>query len=128
MTPRQSSPPRARLLWLAPVLLTAAALPSRAAEPARPARFDVEAVKDVAYYDGDGADKAKHRLDLFLPKGQKDFPVLFFVHGGAWQRGDKDQFIGLYSQLGKAFARQGVGTVVINYRLSPAVKHPEHVK
>jgi acetyl esterase/lipase len=26
------------------------------------------------------------------------------------------------------WARQGIGTVVINYRLSPEVKHPEHIK
>src|SRR5439155_27335532 len=35
--------------------------------------FEVEAVKDVAYYEGDGADPKKHKLDLFLPKGHKDF-------------------------------------------------------
>src|SRR5262249_37999874 len=84
-------------------------------------------VKDLAYYDGPGADKIKHRLDLFLPRGRKDFPVLFFVHGGAWLRGDKG-FLGIYSALGTFFARHGVGVAVTNYRLSPAVKHPEHVK
>jgi acetyl esterase/lipase len=118
----------AHLLWVAPLLVSADTLLSRAGEPARPARFEVEALKDVTYYDGAGADKARHKLDLYLPKDQKDFPVLFFVHGGAWQRGDKDQYLGLYGKLGKSFASQGVGTVVINYRLSPTVQHPEHVK
>jgi acetyl esterase/lipase len=97
-------------------------------EAVRPAVYDVEAVKDLAYFEGDGADKVRHKLDLFLPRDHKDFPVLFFVHGGAWQRGSKDQFVGLYGKLGKSFAGQGIGTVVINYRLSPAVQHPEHVK
>jgi acetyl esterase/lipase len=128
MLHRLPSPSRAHFLWIAPCLLTLAALVTPAGEPARPVGLDVEALKDVAYVEGDGADKARHRLDLYLPKGQKDFPVLFFVHGGAWQRGDKDQYLGLYGKLGKSFASQGVGTVVINYRLSPAVKHPEHVK
>ena len=105
-----------------------ALLPARADEAAKPAGFEVEALKDVAYFDGDGADKVKHKLDLYLPKGQKDFPVLLFVHGGAWSRGDKDQHLGLYGTLGKSYARQGVATAVINYRLSPAVKHPEHIK
>jgi acetyl esterase/lipase len=118
---------RARLLWLTPLLLTLPAVPTQA-EEARRAGFEVEAVKDVAYFDGDEADKVKHRLDLFVPKGPKEFPVLLFVHGGAWQRGDKDYYLGLYSTLGKSFARQGVGVAVINYRLSPAVKHPEHIK
>ncbi len=98
--------------------------------PARadaPGTFAVEAVKDIAYYDGPGAHKTKHRLDLYLPRGQKDFPVLFFVHGGAWQRGDK-AMLGIYGSLGRFYAHHGIGTVVINYRLSPEVRHPEHVK
>ncbi len=99
--------------------------PARAEMP--PDTFPVQAVKDVAYYDGPGAHKLKHRLDLFLPRGKKDFPVLFFVHGGAWQRGDK-AMLGIYSALGSFYARHGVGAVVINYRLSPAVRHPEHVR
>jgi acetyl esterase/lipase len=85
---------------------------------------EVEAIKDVAYYDGKDADPVKHRLDLYLPKGRKDFPVLFFVHGGAWKSGDKKT----YAPLGEVFARQGLGTVIINYRLSPAVKHPAHIE
>src|SRR5262249_1985348 len=68
-----------------------------------------------------------HKLDLYLPKDQKDFPVLFFVHGGAWVHGDKGQF-GLYSGLGRFYASHGIGVVVTNYRLSPSVKHPEHIK
>jgi acetyl esterase/lipase len=128
MIRRQPTLFHAHLLWITPWLLIPAALLSNGAEPARPGGFEVDALKDVAYFDGEGADKVKHRLDLYLPKDRKDFPVLFFVHGGAWQRGDKDQYLGLYGKLGKSFASQGVATVVINYRLSPAVKHPEHVK
>lgn len=89
--------------------------------------FEVEVVKDLAYYDGADADPIKHKLDLYLPQGKRDFPVLFFVHGGAWVIGDKNQF-GIYSALGQNFARQGIGTVVTNYRLSPKVQHPEHIK
>ena len=92
------------------------------APPAGPA--EVETVKDVAYEDGPDADPVKHRLDLYLPKGRKDFPVLFFVHGGAWKSGDKKT----YAPLGELFARRGLGTVIINYRLSPGVRHPAHVR
>src|SRR5262249_28081526 len=35
---------------------------------------------------------------------------------------------GVYSALGTFFARHGIGAVVINYRLSPEVMHPEHIK
>ena len=114
-------------VWLFSLALLALVIPCPARAETPPGTFAVEAVKDVAYYDGPGADKVKHRLDLYLPRGQKDFPVLFFVHGGAWQRGDK-AMLGIYRSLGSFYARQGVGAVVINYRLSPSVAHPEHIK
>lgn len=90
-------------------------------------RFEVKSVKDVAYFEGPGADPVRHKLDLFVPKDQKDFPVVFFIHGGAWHRGSKE-FMGVYGALGTFLARNGVGAVVSNYRLSPSVKHPEHIK
>src|SRR5207237_6481418 len=73
------------------------------------------------------ADSFRNRLDLYLPKGKKDFPVVFLVHGGAWMLGD-NRCCGLYSSVGEFLASQGIGVVLPNYRLSPAVKHPEHVK
>jgi acetyl esterase/lipase len=89
--------------------------------------YEVKTIKDVAYYDGEDADKVKHKLDLYLPKDKEGFPVFFFVHGGAWVHGDKN-FLNLYSSLGSYFAKHGIGVVVTNYRLSPGVQHPEHVK
>src|SRR5438876_6275795 len=68
---------------------------------------EVQIIRDIPYYEGADADKVKHKLDLFLPKGQKDFPVLFFVHGGAWMHGDKS-FLGIYSAVGMFFARHGI--------------------
>jgi acetyl esterase/lipase len=113
-------------VWLPPLALLALAVstPVRAESPGKSA---IETVKDVPYYDGPSAHKIKHRLDLYLPRGKKDFPVLFFVHGGAWQRGDK-AMLGIYGVLGSFYAHHGIGAVVINYRLSPGVAHPEHVK
>jgi acetyl esterase/lipase len=86
--------------------------------------FEVDVIKGVAYYEGADADATRHKLDLYLPKGQKNFPVLIFVHGGAWKSGTKD----LYAPLGNLYAKNGVGTVIINYRLSPAVQHPGHIE
>lgn len=86
--------------------------------------FEVEKVTNVAYQDGPDADPVRHRLDFYYPKGQKDYPVLFFVHGGAWRIGSKDW----YGGLGDLFAKNGIGVVLINYRLSPKVQHPAHVE
>lgn len=99
---------------------------ARAEQPAR--AFEVRPIRDVAYVEGGAADPVKHKLDLFLPRDHRDYPVLFFVHGGAWRSGDKDFFFGVYSALGQLFARHGIGAVVINYRLTPQVMHPEHIK
>jgi acetyl esterase/lipase len=89
----------------------------------RPA-FEVERHADIAYRTDPGADKDRHRLDLYCPKGGKDFPVVVFVHGGAWKSGGK----GLYAGLGETFAKAGLGVVICNYRLSPQVKHPAHAE
>jgi acetyl esterase/lipase len=108
------------------VLGVVALVPPARAED-RTKKYAVTSVKDVAYFDGDGHDKVKHKLDLYLPRGLKNYPVLLFVHGGAWMHGDKG-FFGFYGLLAGSFARQGIGVAVANYRLSPGVKHPEHIK
>ncbi|MBY0526969.1 MAG: alpha/beta hydrolase [Gemmataceae bacterium] len=101
--------------------------PIARADEAPAKTYDVKIVRDVAYYEGEDADKIKHKLDLFLPRDLKDFPMLFFVHGGAWMSGDKSQF-GIYSTFGMRMAKLGIGVVTTNYRLSPKVQHPEHIK
>jgi acetyl esterase/lipase len=104
--------------------LIAADGPANKVEPT----FEVRKILDVPYYEGPDADPIKHKLDLYLPKDQKDFPVIFFVHGGAWRHGDKSSFLGFYGTLASSWARHGLGVVVTNYRLSPSVSHPEHIK
>ena len=101
--------------------------PVRAEEGQAPRAAGVRVIRNVSYFQGPAADAAMHRLDLYLPEGLKDFPVLVFVHGGAWSRGDKNE-LGIYNALGRCFARHGIALVCPNYRLSPHVKHPEHVR
>ncbi len=89
-----------------------------------PQESQVKAVKDVAYYEGADADAKKHKLDLYLPVSDKPFPVAMWIHGGGWVLGDRS----MYGALGRRLAERGIGCAVISYRLSPGVKHPEHVK
>ncbi len=89
--------------------------------------FETESIKDIAYYDGPDADPVRHKLDVYLPKGRRDFPVLMFIHGGGWFQGDKNHF-GVYGILAKIFNRHGIAVVCPNYRLSPKVRHPEHIR
>jgi acetyl esterase/lipase len=103
--------------------------PARAVDDAaKPSpTYEVATHLNVAYYLGKDADQRKHKLDLFLPKNAKNFPVLMFVHGGAWVLGDKTDF-GVYAALGRMLASHGIGAVVTNYRLTPQVTHPGHIK
>src|SRR5438552_3649939 len=96
-------------------------------DEARDGACEVERILGVSYCDGARSDKLRHKLDLFLPKGKKDYPVVVLVHGGAWIVGD-NRCCGLYSSVGEYLASQGIGVVMPNYRLSPHVKHPEHIQ
>ena len=86
--------------------------------PLLPAYDESEVQRDIQY----GAD-ARHRLDLFgsTPGGNR--PVVVFIHGGGFIRGDKggaaDPF---YSNVGAWAARQGWLGVTATYRLAP--DHP----
>jgi acetyl esterase/lipase len=72
--------------------------------------------KDIAY----GVDTLQ-KLDIYAPQGQKALkPVLIFIHGGGWQRGDKSSA----EKHGTFYAEKGAVFVSINYRLSPKDKHP----
>src|SRR5690349_6076319 len=81
-------------------LFAARPVPARddkvAGKPAeKPAAFEVERHKDIAYRTDPDADKTRHKLDVYVPKGQKDFPVVLFVHGGTWRSGSKNLYAGL---------------------------------
>jgi acetyl esterase/lipase len=85
---------------------------------------EVEVHRDIAYTQGDPADEAKHKLDLFLPKNKTSFPVMMFVHGGSWRTGDRS----LYRALGNYFARAGIGVAIPSYRLMPNHPHPAQIE
>jgi acetyl esterase/lipase len=101
------------------------ALADAAAPPPTAPTYEITQALDLAYVEGAGS---RQRLDVFSPKADGlRFPVVIFVHGGTWVYGDKD-FGGLYRNAGKNLARNGVVAVMINYRLSPLVRHPEHAR
>jgi acetyl esterase/lipase len=85
---------------------------------------DVELRKDIVYVEGRPEDAAKHKLDIYQPKGKSSFPVLIFVHGGNWRSGDRVN----YPALGNRFAREGIAVVVPSYRLMPGAPHPAQVE
>src|SRR6187549_600896 len=71
--------------------------------------------RDIPY-----AEPAHERqvLDVYAPPKAKNLPVVFWIHGGGWQAGDKTSV-----QLKpKAFVDKGFVFVSTNYRLLPDVE------
>ena len=73
-----------------------------------------EIKRDIPY-----AEPALERqtLDVYAPPQAKKLPVVFWIHGGGWQTGDKSS-VQLKPQ---AFIDKGFVFVSINYRLLPQV-------
>lgn len=74
-----------------------------------------EVKKDLPY-----ANPALERqvLDIYAPKDAKGLPVVFWIHGGGWQTGDKSSV----QEKPKAFVERGFVFVSTNYRLLPKVE------
>jgi acetyl esterase/lipase len=65
------------------------------------------------------ADPAHERqvLDVYSPHHAKNLPVVFWIHGGGWQTGDKTSV----QMKPQAFVDKGFVFVSTNYRLWPSV-------
>ncbi len=79
-------------------------------------RDGVRVVRELSY-----GEHQRHRLDVYLPDAaQANMPVLVFMPGGGFIRGDKSE----RENAGLYFARQGMMVVIANYRLGPDAKWP----
>ncbi|QDW25669.1 alpha/beta hydrolase [Pedobacter sp. KBS0701] len=77
----------------------------------------VKKVKNINY--AGNTDEA-NTLNIFYKNDSvKNKAVLIFIHGGSWSSGKKET----YWWLGRNFARKGVVTIIINYRLAPNVQY-----
>ncbi|MHB8901911.1 MAG: alpha/beta hydrolase [Thermoguttaceae bacterium] len=66
------------------------------------------------------ADPADERqvLDIYAPEGAKNLPVVFWIHGGGWQAGDKTEV----AMKPRLFNERGLVFVSTNYRMLPQVE------
>jgi acetyl esterase/lipase len=55
-------------------------------------------------------------MDLYLPEGVENPPIVLYIHGGAWFRGDKDQVLD-YNRLSEMNAA-GIAVATMNYTWS----------
>jgi len=87
----------------------------------RPKRHGVEVEHDIVY----GDDHRWHQLDIYKPVNRpKPWPVVFYVHGGAFHLLSKDT----HWLMGLAFARYGYLVVNVNYRLAPHHPYPAAIE
>jgi len=71
---------------------------------------------DIAY--GAGHDL---KLDVYVPNGAENAPVVVFFYGGRWEHGDKKD----YKFVGQALAAMGFVAVIPNYRLYPPARYKD---
>jgi acetyl esterase len=83
----------------------------------------IEVTRGVAY----GA-HPRQILDVYRPAGAANVPVVLFVHGGAFVRGDKDVTGEVYANVCYYFARHGYLAVNVEYRLAPESRYPGGVE
>lgn len=77
---------------------------------------------DLAY----GTDP-RQVLDIYKSSGSSPaggLPVVVFVHGGAFIRGNKDSTPYIYANVPKLFAREGYLGINVEYRLAPEFPYP----
>jgi acetyl esterase/lipase len=70
--------------------------------------------RDVPY----GTASERQVLDVHAPAGATNLPVVFWIHGGGWQAGNKT----MVALKPKAFTDAGFVFVSINHRLLPTVE------
>lgn len=90
-------------------------------DPMPPQQAKIKCFTNLVYVPGGGAAQS---LDIYVPAGRqhdRPWPVIVWIHGGAWVQGDKEQcpLTGL-TDLGYAI-------VSLNYRLADAAAYPAQI-
>lgn len=86
-----------------------------------------KAVADVAYYGDappDAYAAARCRLDVIRPDGVEGYPTLVYFHGGGLRNGSRRSG----DAFARRFAEEGIGLVLVDYRLSPKATCPAYIE
>jgi acetyl esterase len=82
-------------------------------------REGVTVSKNLAY-----GEDPKQILDVYQPQGRTQAPIVIYIHGGAYVRGDKDFYGDIYGNIPTWFARQGIPGINASYRLASGATWP----
>ncbi len=106
---------------------TSTSAPTTTAEAsAASCREKASGPKTLSYANRSGVEPNLTSLDVYLPPGCGPAPVLLWVHGGGWRRGDKSN--GMKQKVAWAESL-GAALVSVNYRLTTpgsGVQWPDH--
>jgi acetyl esterase/lipase len=70
-----------------------------------------------------------HLLDIYLPPtGKSSYPVLIWIHGGGWRKGDKHSDMDYMANTVKSLIKKGYAIASINYRYSTKAKFPAQIQ
>lgn len=113
----------ASALLFTALTLTADPSPSRSPGDQTDPRASSDLVirRDVPYTQSSEPTSERQMLDIYAPASGKNHPVIVWIHGGGWQRGDKKGT----AKQGPLFAKEGYVFVAINYRFIPHVSTKE---
>lgn len=75
-------------------------------------REEADLLADQSYGPGE-----RQRFDLFRARGAADAPLVVYIHGGYWQRGDRKA----QSFVAKEFNARGIDVALPSYSLAPTV-------
>lgn len=69
-------------------------------------------------------------MDIYLPTKQQSepYPVLIWIHGGAWFRGSKERTIPQNGNLVSKLTEEGYAVVALNYSLSGQAQFPAPIQ
>ena len=71
----------------------------------------------------------KHLLDIYLPtQGKESYPVVIWIHGGAWMSNDKYADMSYMKQTLKSFIDSGYAVASIDYRWSTMAIFPAQIQ
>jgi len=82
----------------------------------------------LAYKSGNGLseyERERSMLDLYVPDGVSDYPVIVWFYGGALRAGEKADNLNV--GIANTLASAGVAVAVVDYRLSPRTSFPGYV-
>lgn len=85
-------------------------------KPSKDMQIDkIQEIENIPY-----GEDAQEVLDLYVPTKKGEYPIILWIHGGAFVGGDKKNV----ANFARALAEQGYAVAAINYALAPEGQYP----